>query len=97
MNKYSLLIAFLLLFGAGHVFAQTDPEKERPETDNQENVKSEEKPDPAIKVVPAARNNKAKPAKVSSAKRPIVRPGGNRPARNPRPSSRPVRPGSGRN
>lgn len=97
MNRYSLLIALLSLFGAGHVSAQTDPEKERPETQKQESVKPEVRPDPAVKVVPAARDNKAKPAKVSSAKPSNVRPGGNRPARNPRPSSRPLKPGNGRN
>ena len=98
MNRYSLLITVLSLIGAGHVSAQTDPEKERPKTGKQEIIKPEEvKPNPAIKVVPAVRDNKAKPAKVSSAKPSNTKPRANRPTRNPRPSSRPVRPGTGRN
>jgi hypothetical protein len=97
MNKYSLLIAVLSLFGAGYVSAQTDQDKEKPETDKKEVVKTEKKPDPAIKVVPASRDNKAKPAKVSSARPSNTKPRGNRPTRNPRPSGRPVRPGTGRN
>lgn len=97
MSKYSVLIAILSLFVAGRILAQADPAKETAETDKQESVKQEEMPEPVIKVVPAARNNKAKPAKVTSAKQPNARTGGNRPARNSRPSSRPVRPGNGRN
>ena len=97
MNKYSLLIAFLSLFVGGHVLAQTNPAKEGVDNEKEETAKTEEEPEQVIKVVPAARNKNAKPAKVGSAKRPNVKPRGGRPARNPRPSSRPVRPGNGRN
>lgn len=97
MNKYALLIGLLSLFCGGRVFAQTNPAKEGMDKDKQETVKTEEKPEQVIKVVPAARDKNAKPAKVGSAKPPAAKPGGGRPARNPRPSSRPVRPGNGRN
>lgn len=97
MNKYSLLIAVLSLFAGGHVLSQTNPDKPEPETEKQETVKTENKPAPAIKVVPAAKNKHAKPEKVSSAKPRNARPNANRPARNVRPSGRPVRPGNGRN
>lgn len=98
MNKYSLLIAVLSLFAAGRVLAQTNTDKkEEAENDKQETVKEQDKPARAVKVVPAAKNRLAKPERVNSAKPRNVRPGGARPARNARPSSRPVRPGSGRN
>ncbi|MEO5603371.1 MAG: hypothetical protein ABIR06_20800 [Cyclobacteriaceae bacterium] len=97
MKKYSLLIAVLALFVAGHVLAQDSTDRQEVEKNKQETVKTEDKPATVIKVVPSARNKNAKPAKVNSAKGRNVRPGGTRPARNVRPSSRPVRPGSGRN
>lgn len=97
MNKYSLLIAVLALFVAGHVLAQDSTDRQEVEKDKQENIKTGDKSKTVIKVVPSARNINAKPAKVSSAKERNARPGGTRPARNVRPSSRPVRPGSGRN
>jgi hypothetical protein len=96
MNKYSLLLAVLSLFGGEHVLAQTKPDKAEPEKNKQETVKAEEKPAPAVKVVPAAKSKHAKPEKVTSAKPRNARPNSNRPARNARPSGRPVRPGNGR-
>jgi len=104
MNRYSILIVALSLLGGGRVLAQANPDKEEAEKVKQETVKKEDKDsntnDKAstrIKVVPAAKNKHAKPTKVSSARSRTARPGGNRPARNVRPSSRPARPANGRN
>lgn len=97
MNKYSLLIVVVSLFGTASAFAQTNQEKEPGEKDKQETVATEEKSGAQIKSVPATKNKKAKPAKVSSGKPSDARSGGSRPARNPRPANRPVRPGNGRN
>jgi hypothetical protein len=95
MNKYSFLIAILSLALTVRALAQTEPRKEDTEKHKQETAKSEDKT--VIKVVPTAKTKHAKPEKVSSAKPRTARPGGTRPARNVRPSSRPVRPGNGRN
>ena len=97
MNTYSLLIAVLALFITGHVLAQDSTHAQKPKKNQQESVKTEDKPTGAIKVVPSARSRSAKPAKVSPANARSARPGGTRPARNARPSTRPVRPGTGRN
>jgi hypothetical protein len=95
MNKYSFLIVLLSLFLSAHVLAQTKPDKKDTEKHKHETAKSDDKA--VIKVVPTAKNKHAKPEKVSSAKPRTAKPGGTRPARNVRPSSRPVRPGNGRN
>lgn len=96
------------MFVGGHVLAQENTDRDEAEKDKQETVQETvkkndkpatdiDKPATEIKVVPSARNKNAKPAKVNSARPPSARPGGTRPARNVRPSSRPVRPGNGRN
>src|SRR5688500_2508334 len=98
MNKYSLfLIAALSLLVAGPVLAQANTDKEEAEKDKQETVKTPDKSSPVVKVVPAAKNKHAKPEKVNSARSRSARPGSTRPARGVRPSSRPARPGNGRN
>src|SRR5688572_22473627 len=101
MSKYSLLIGMLSIFVGGHVFAQENTAKDEAKKDKQETVQEtvnrDDKPAAEIKVVPSARNKNAKPAKVNSARQRSAGPGGTRPARNVRPSSRPVRPGNGRN
>ena len=97
MTKSSLLIAVLFTLAAGHALAQAESEKENAKEQKQGTLKPEDKPAPMVKVVPAAKSKHAKPRKVTSAKPRNARPQGARPARNPRPSGRPVRPGSGRN
>lgn len=97
MTKYAiLLVAFSLLIGA-RAWAQAEPDKTQTKKDKQETVKTGDKPTEVIKVVPAARSKHAKPEKVSSAKPRTAKPRATRPARNVRPSSRPLRPGKGRN
>lgn len=100
MNKYSVLLVPILLFAGGRVLAQTahgkeETEKAKKET-SKETAEAAAKPATVIKVVPPARDRKAKPAKVSPAKARAARPEGAKPARNPRPSARPPRPGNGR-
>jgi len=97
MNKYSIFIAILLLFVGGRTLAQSNPDRDETEKDKRETVKTEDKQVAGIKVVPPAKNKHAKPTKVSSARPRTARPGADRPARNGRPSARPVRPGNGRN
>lgn len=96
--KKALLILFLSVFGSV-AFAQGSAPKE-PEAPKP--VEKKETPAPSrqdakkeeVKAVPAAKNA-AKPQRVA-AKPAHVRQSMPRPARNPRPAARPVRPGRGR-
>jgi hypothetical protein len=95
MKIYSVLSTVLLMMAGHSLFAQTDQkvEKRKQETVERREVRT----DADVKAVPAARNRSAKPVRVDGRKPQTVRPGGTRPARNSRPATRPVRPGSGRN
>lgn len=97
MNRYSLFIAILLLFAVGRTLAQSNPDKDDTEKEKRETVKTEDNQAAGVKVVPPAKNKHAKPTRVGSARPRTARPGADRPARNVRPSARPVRPGNGRN
>jgi hypothetical protein len=97
MKKFPILVAVFSLTIVGGVLAQSATDNEEIKKDHQETVKKEDKATKAVKAVPAARNQHSKPEKVTTTKPRNARPGGTRPARNVRPSSRPVRPGNGRN
>lgn len=89
-------MALFLLFVSGPVLSQTDATKAQTGRNNQESAKPENT-QPDIKAVPAVKNKTAKPKRINSAKPANVAPRATRPARNSRPSSRPARPGTGRN
>lgn len=97
MKIYNILLTVLLMTAGHSLFAQTEQKAEVDKPRQEETKKPEVRADVDVKAVPAARNRSAKPARVDSRKPQIARPGGTRPARNFRPSTRPVRPGSGRN
>lgn len=93
--KKGCLILLMSLFGSV-AFAQGTAPKKEPETPKA--VEKQEVPAPAkeeVKAVPQAKTA-AKPERMVNKRQSAVKPAVSRPARNPRPAARPVRPGRGR-
>jgi hypothetical protein len=97
MKIYNVFLTVLLMIAGHSLFAQTDQKAEVKKPKQEMAERREVRADVDVKAVPAARNRSAKPVRVDGRKPQNTRPGGTRPARNFRPSTRPVRPGSGRN
>lgn len=97
--KKGFLIVLIMFFGLA-LHAQSKPttkeadDKKQEATAVKEEAKGERSEKEAVKSVPAAKSQQAKPAEVTKGK--VVRPAGARPARNSRPAARVVKPGRGR-
>ena len=97
--KKGFLIVLIMFFSLA-LHAQSKPvtkeaeDKKQEATAEKEQAKPESSEKEAVKSVPAAKSQQAKPAEVIKGK--AARPAGARPARNPRPAARVVKPGRGR-
>ena len=94
-----LIVCFVSCIAFAQSPAQKDPENQKPvEKQEQSPTPKQELPSPAkeeVKAVPSAKGS-AKPERVVATKPGAAKPAVTRPARNPRPAARPVRPGRGR-